>query len=168
MSAPYIIPFNFQPVSTVVGTTASYTVPSGKFAIIDVSISSTLRITNIEDDGGHSWTVSPSYMSVPAITSTHGHEVKQFRLKAGDVLSFANTSASSYNPASNSIAVQAIGLGLLSYQQCLINSVVVATAQSTCTISFTFTKTGTGNTITVTPTTNNISGYIASEYNAIS
>ena len=33
MSAPYIIPFNFQPISTEVKN-ASYTIPSGKYAYI--------------------------------------------------------------------------------------------------------------------------------------
>ena len=37
MSAPYIIPFNFQPVSTVASSSGTYTVPAGKYARVTMS-----------------------------------------------------------------------------------------------------------------------------------
>lgn len=37
MSAPYIIPFNFQPVSTVASSSGTYTVPAGKYARVTIS-----------------------------------------------------------------------------------------------------------------------------------
>lgn len=36
MSAPYIIPFNFQPVSTVASSSGTYTVPAGKYAKVTI------------------------------------------------------------------------------------------------------------------------------------
>lgn len=37
MSAPYIIPFNFEPASTVASSSGTYTVPAGKYARLTIS-----------------------------------------------------------------------------------------------------------------------------------
>jgi len=54
MSAPYIIPFNFQPTNIVAGTTAAYTVPSGFYAIVKVSMTATAHASHPEVGAGAS------------------------------------------------------------------------------------------------------------------
>jgi len=85
MSAPFVIPFNFQPSSSSRGTTASYTVPAGKYALVTITIS-------------HSFYPSTGFVGAQPITtlaeSCHGNGFQgsfDIWMKSGEVLSLSNT-----------------------------------------------------------------------------
>ena len=91
MAAPIVVPFNNQPINTGV-TTASYTVPAGKYSRVIVSIGLSAQFsktpTSNETTGANSQT--GSYMSTPASFN----DKLELWLKAGDVLAFTTTTAS--------------------------------------------------------------------------
>lgn len=85
MTSRVIIPFNFAPVSSSRGTTGSYTVPSGKYARITITVS-------------HSFYPSTGFVGVLGVTtsaeSCHGDGFQgsfDIWMKSGEVLSLSNT-----------------------------------------------------------------------------
>lgn len=85
MSAPFFVPFNFQPISIQRGS-GTYTVPAGKYARVSVNLS-------VFCTPGF---VSPTVMVNPGVKS----ENVDIFLKSGDSLTFTQTlSAASVNPS---------------------------------------------------------------------
>ena len=87
MSAPYIIPFNFQPVSTG-ASTSTYTVPSGKYARVVISLSSEIGVQTTANPSGAP-VVGESFF-----TDGSNSISKEFWLKATDSVSLSTTSGS--------------------------------------------------------------------------
>lgn len=85
MSAPYIVPFNFQPVAISVKTT-SYTIPAGKYARVVVNLegSATFTIGGVTALRG---TQNSVLGSSPITHSTNGSAV---RMAVGDPATFTN------------------------------------------------------------------------------
>jgi hypothetical protein len=65
MAAPFFIPFNFQPESTVVHTSGNYTVSSGKYAMVTINSNTTLTsyILNSSNVPGQGLTSSQIWLS---------------------------------------------------------------------------------------------------------
>jgi hypothetical protein len=91
MPAPFIIPFNNQPVNTGV-TAASYTVPAGKYARVIVSIGLTATFSN----GGSLTNIgsTTSGSTNYGVNTGHFNDKIELWLKAGDVLAFTTSLAS--------------------------------------------------------------------------
>jgi hypothetical protein len=75
MSAPLIIPFNFQPTSTSVGS-SSYTVPSGKYALVKLSnaiypVLNSVPMCYSYSAGSVSGTVTPNFLSFASNIGFH-------------------------------------------------------------------------------------------------
>lgn len=81
MSAPYIIPFNFQPIATGTVLNGSYTVPSGKYARVLINCHAMARISAATADG------------TIALSSNADSVVAEFWLKAGDAITTVATGA---------------------------------------------------------------------------
>lgn len=82
MAAPFLIPWNRDPASTQKGTTATYTVPAGKYARVEItySLSATLASSNLDN------TVT-STVVCPSISSNCGRI--EYWLSAGQTLVLA-------------------------------------------------------------------------------
>jgi hypothetical protein len=91
MSAPYIIPFNFQPVNTGISN-STYTVPAGKYARVVVNLSASARIfnTSLVATGGEAIAVSNNTQSLSV----------EVWARAGEAFS-ASTSAPAPAPSSS-------------------------------------------------------------------
>lgn len=92
MSAPLYIPsssvsFNGNPVSSSRGTTASYTVPAGKYALVTIVIAHSLFPTSsITANQGRIPTVSAQ-----GIFGTAGNTSFNVWMKAGEIINLATT-----------------------------------------------------------------------------
>lgn len=84
MSAPYIIPFNHQPVST--GVSTNYTVPSGKYARVVINLNASAACSQ-NDSLGTGFSGAPS-ASVNCQSDSKSNSIELW-LKAGDNISFA-------------------------------------------------------------------------------
>ena len=89
MSAPYIIPFNFQPVATVAAG-STYTVPSGKFA----RVVATLTVSALVGASGGS-------NGAQSQTNTG---VFEYWLKAGDVITVTGVTGATSGGAVTGVA----------------------------------------------------------------
>jgi hypothetical protein len=153
MSAPMIIPFNFQPVNTVVGTTATYTVPAGKYAIVRL-------------DGTAVAKISSAYASTTGVnaspTATAGNKSSEIILKSGDILS------SSLSNAGGSVAGDGNGAGgsAESIATYLVNGVAIFVVKAVISCTTAYNSNGMPSVINFSGTTT--LGYLASEYNIIS
>jgi hypothetical protein len=67
MSAPFIVPFNFQPVSVSVKT-ASYTIPAGKYARVVVEVDS----GGVFTIGGVSAVTSSAFVNIDTVAGFSG------------------------------------------------------------------------------------------------
>ena len=161
MSAPYIIPFNHQPMNVVSGS-GSYTVPSGKYARVCVTLGSAISLGVL--------TGSATAFSGATIvaTSANNQVVIDVYLKAGDVLSFSTTSAASYSVLTSGGASSATFYPNTTASSLVsINSVIFSSAISN--LSGIVQVSGSSNsTMGFTPSANNIGYYISQEYNVIS
>jgi len=86
MSAPFIIPFNMQPVSHQTGT-GTYTCPAGKYAKVTVFIRGTA--TGVIGNGG-----AVDYLDMPIITSDSFNSVFDVWVKSGDTIAATLTNPS--------------------------------------------------------------------------
>lgn len=89
MSAPFFVPFNFQPVSHQRGTTGTYTCPAGKYARVTV-----LFTCGFSFDMGNPNSTSPH----PPVAISTSNQSSSFDiwLKSGDTLTLA---VSNTNPS---------------------------------------------------------------------
>lgn len=164
MSAPYIIPFNFQPVNTVVGTSASYTVPAGKYAIAKINISASTWLNGF---GGTSSPVSGT-ASTPNSSSTSACLPFELILKAGDALTFTVSDASNYSGSNNGSTVT-FALGAISSSVVVsLNGVLIAKITSSTSFGSFTCPTGGAGTAYIVAGNGNYSSYAISEYNQIS
>lgn len=99
MAAPFIIPFNYQPVNSGNIANASYTVPSGKYARIVATLTTT--------------------MSLAGSSSTQGGNgsdscIVEYWLRAGEVVTVTQTlnnfSTSTGNTCTSAVAVAALNI----------------------------------------------------------
>ena len=165
MSAPFLIPFNFQPINTVVGSSGTYTVPANKYAYATVTLNSTIGLLSFTSTG----IVSPS-RQINALTINNGSKVFGIYLKAGDVLSFDQLSASGFNSGNivNSQMPYNIMINTTAARRALVNSNLACSAVA----SLTFDGTYSGSISSVgvidqgVSTTTSFS-FIISEYNVI-
>lgn len=91
MSAPYIIPFNHQPVSTVITATTSYTVPVGKYARVNIAnailpVLDGVAIYHTTTYPSGSKTVGTSSTQYPVVAS-NVHRINITKDNNGDALS---------------------------------------------------------------------------------
>lgn len=69
MSAPFVIPFNFDPVSSVAVTSAGYTVPAGKYAYANIFTGNGNVLINGSVVFGNSQLTSNTYSTTSTATS---------------------------------------------------------------------------------------------------
>jgi hypothetical protein len=93
MSAPYIIPFNFQPVNSGTINNASYTVPAGKYARVIATVQASARASR-------TMTAVPNSYIHSGYGGTDSKTVELW-LRAGEVVTTTTTVAS--GTASNTI-----------------------------------------------------------------
>ena len=125
MSAPFIIPFNNQPVATVPKSGAGYTVPAGKYARVSGAISVTVMPSQ----------AAAATVSNGAMGANSGNQVLSFSfwLKAGDVITLNQVEATNSGTISVGTAVTVSGVSTASI---LVNSVDVARVHATGSISY--------------------------------
>jgi hypothetical protein len=101
MPAKFIIPFNNEPVSTQQGTTATYTVPAGKYARVTISASIGHSLSMTDATSGGAW-------ATPATSINSVNETFEIWLYADQtlVLAASNTDAS---VSSNGTAITSAG-----------------------------------------------------------
>jgi hypothetical protein len=106
MASSHVKIFDFEPVATIVGTGGSYTVPSGKYAQVVISLSVSF-----------SFPVIGEFLQP---TPSGGENTIKIMLKAGDVLSFSTSSIAT--------------IGRLSevHITALVNSVAITSASTLC------------------------------------
>jgi hypothetical protein len=154
MSTPFIIPFNFQPVTTVVATTASYTVPAGKYSRVVIDMDCSAWITSATQSTGTGGT---------AVGGSPGNssKTKELWLKAGDVLTNSTTNASGSVISAASGAAGGVGTSTATFT---LNSTVIATCKASATAAVF------AGSIAGSVTFSGIAtvSYTASEYNVIS
>lgn len=147
MSAPYIIPFNHQPVATGIQEN-SYTVPSGKYARV------TIPICLVAYCVGDNLNAGPGTANLTSISTFSDSKNERFEiwLKAGDQIttetilasgnatySFSWTGATSGNRTDNSVGT--------TYSNIRINSVLLAQylAVAQASVSITFNEASSGS-----------------------
>lgn len=143
MSAPFIIPFNFQPVNTG-ASSSTYTVPLGKYARITATLTTTAYPSSLDLVTGQ------VYHSVGNSNTT----TFSIWLKSGDAVSVSNTAASRTSSVTDTIT--GISTALLK-----INSNTVASCSSAASFgsSSAFPKVIAGTSVV---------NYFYEEYNEIS
>lgn len=106
MPAPFIVPFNNQPVNTGV-TTASYTVPAGKYSRVIVTVGLTASVSKSPVASA----TTGAAAQAGSYTANQGsfNDKLELWLKAGDVLSFT-TSVASGAVSATSITTVASGV----------------------------------------------------------
>lgn len=112
------IPFNHNPVDNK-ETTASYTVPSGKYAIVSVTLSVSAYGT-VEESG-----TGGALSENAAVSSASDSTTVTLRLKTGEVLTKTENAASDTESTSGSAAGKATA-SATSTAAALVNSVEVA------------------------------------------
>jgi hypothetical protein len=139
-----------QPVNTVVGTTASYTVPVGKWAVVRVNINAASKIVDTSTASGIS---NPLVLNT---TSVSDSEV--IVLKSGDILTFSTTIPSQTHTVN---ATNVVTRSSDCISNALVNGIIVFSVKST--ISSHTASGTTGYACAHSGVAS--SGYIASEYN---
>lgn len=152
MAAPYIIPFNFQPVSTSSGS-GTYTVPAGKYARITVTLNASVFMSS-----GSATTIGnfPSQGS-----SISDSVVIDVWAKAGDAISFTSSVPSSTSAAGTPSAVGFVSGTCTSSAN--LNGVAFGRARASTTLT---SSNSASSTVTVTGSVDAL--YYAEEYNVIS
>lgn len=165
MSAPFIVPFNFAPVSTAKGTTGSYTVPAGKYALVNISIDHAFYHST-------SFTVSFAGLSSALVSLGNRSESFSLWLKAGDVLTLANTNTNASATISRN-GFGAVDLNV-SLQASSVTSITIggslwknSTSRGSLTGFSSYTTGGGGDTTTFSVTCESSLGWYAQEYNQI-
>lgn len=102
MSAPFIIPFNFQPVNSGTIYNGTYTVPANKYARVVVTLSASARIfsTSLVPDGGESIAISNSSDSLSLEVWARAGEVFSASVSAP-----APAAAASVNIIASAVAI---------------------------------------------------------------
>jgi len=152
MGSPMIIPFNFQPVNTVVGTTASYTVPAGKYAKVSITASASSRLA---PGSG-----SSSQYSINTLSASSNSDTKDIMLKSGDVLTSSLTNASGSHSTSTTVITQGSSESVVNV---MVNGVVIFSVRAP--ISTGVNTTSNPAVLLCNYTGSTSVGYIASEYN---
>lgn len=124
MSAPYIIPFNFQPVNTG-ASTSGYTVPAGKYARVTISLQTEISVSTTANPSG-----APSTDSL--FTTGQDSSIATFWLKTGDVVSMTSTSGSGSITIGSGSQVQRSSC----YAAASINGTTVLTSRSVSSAMF--------------------------------
>jgi hypothetical protein len=149
MSAPYIIPFNHQPISTGVGS-STYTVPSGKYTRLVVAVHTSAY-----------GNVSQANQRVESMSNDSNTVTQAYWLKAGDVVTVSTTSASaSASPSTGATSF----LRSSSIASVLINGSTVIDSESYSHIEINNANTS----VTVSISGNSSARYFYEEYNVIS
>jgi hypothetical protein len=168
MSSAYLIPFNFQPVNTVVGSSGTYTVPANMYAYITVTLNSTMGL--LAESGTNITSLS---RTINALSINSGSKVASIYLKAGDVLSFSATNGSgvtnTYSFGSGSSINANITINTTASQSAFVNSLSFTSAISSLSFNGDFSATALAGTQTLSQnvsTTTSFS-FIISEYNVI-
>lgn len=162
MPAPFIIPFNNNPVSTSRGTTATYTVPTGKYARVTISVDFSFTLAYSAGSGGAASALGNSQTAYCANFDVW--------MRAGEtlVLAAGNTTGS-FSQVNNSGATQTqiFSINGIAGTTVTVSGVLWKTFQSRAYFSGTMSvqnlQTGSAS---VTPTAN--FGWYAQEYNVIS
>ena len=144
MSAPYIIPFNHQPILTG-ASSSTYTVPSGKYARVTATLTCAAWVSARSAVNG-----STGYSEGASSQST----TITIWLKAADAITVSNTNASGTS-ASSSLVTS------VSTASILVNAATVSSISTP--VSATATA---GNTVTLSGSAS--VNYIYEEYNVIS
>lgn len=103
MSAPFFVPFNFQPTSIQRGS-GTYTVPAGKYARVTISVT-----------GEAYGIISAPYPSENVVSNGSFCESVDIFLKSGDVLTVSQSNASatgSTAPTSSATAITTVNLSI--------------------------------------------------------
>jgi hypothetical protein len=139
MTAPFVMPFNFQPSATGRSAT-NYTVPAGKYAYVRVSasVTATFSAANLANSD---IAVFGSYDAQSGADS----QTYEFWLVAGDAVSFTTSTASgnaaiTYGTTNIYDAQTATSTATIS-----INSLSVAVVSATATASISFDAAASGN-----------------------
>lgn len=159
MAAPFIIPFNFQPTSTNRGTTATYTVPAGKYAKITVLMDHDFELAA---------TVTSPQNSIPTTSQSKSIRSKNIEtwLSSGSTLVVATTNTNGSATRSNNNTFEAANATGTIATTVTINGVAWITITSKGNITICgYNATGSYG---VTATCFSSSGWIAEEYNIIS
>lgn len=152
MSAPYIIPFNNQPVTTGAGT-ATYTVPSGKYARVTITLNTAIYFS------ASSATTVANFP--PSGNTACDTVVISIWAKTGDAISFAANSPGATSSAGATAAVAY--LTSTSTMTALLNGTAFAKASATATFI-----TSNSASSTVTSEGAGSATYYYEEYNVIS
>ena len=169
MSSAYLIPFNFQPVNTVVGSSGTYTVPANMYAYATITLNSTVGVGSFTGNN-----VSGASRTINILSINSGSRVCHVFLKAGDVLSFSTLSASGVTSTPTSFGGGTGVTHIVSHndtarQSALVNSSIFSSAVSSLFIDATYTGTATSSpqTFTQNISTTTSFSFIISEYNVI-
>jgi hypothetical protein len=158
------IPFNHMPVSTVVGASGTYTVPSGKYAQVTISMSISMFIYPSSFNGTYFVIIS----AIGQPTPSGGEKTLQMMLRQGDVLSFSASSASTKTiTADQNGNFNTRGWISQATITAYVNSVAVSSARVLCGFDNSYGVTETSEIITVIPSVSSTFGFICSEYNAL-
>jgi hypothetical protein len=129
MSAPYIIPFNFQPSATGNVANAGYTVPAGKYARVMANLSVKSHPSSYSAVGSGS----------PPVYAASGEDSTSIELflKSGDVVSVSNSAGSATATASGNAYAASNFAVAVSTANISVNGTIVAsvTCSSSCFLS---------------------------------
>jgi hypothetical protein len=144
MSAPFFVPFNFQPVSTAKGT-GTYTCPAGKYALVTVTLS-------VEARGNPGAGTTYAYGS-----SDSSSQVFSVWVAAGQTVQGSLSNASATSASANQASTSATGTA--SYQVDGVTSGSVRASASA----------GHGNAVALTSSVTGTSSfhYYAQEFNQL-
>jgi hypothetical protein len=105
MASVHVKLFDFEPVTTIVGTGANYTVPAGRYAQVVISLRASFTVSAIGN-------IEP--------TPSGGENTIKIMLNTGDVLSFSTSSIATSERLSE-VHITA-----------LVNSVAITSASTLC------------------------------------
>jgi hypothetical protein len=165
MSASVIAPFNFQPVNVAVGN-GSYTVPSGKYAMVSYSISAKLVFSSasIPYTSRTVYAIYPGQSESSTIEGT-------FWLKAGDVLTFSSTSEPNDIFHLNTYDTTSFiypAFTPVAFARVLVNGVAVNNTETKTFPATTYNYTGSSaDDVVIVYSVSYTAGFLASEYNNI-
>jgi hypothetical protein len=169
MSSAYLIPFNFQPVNTVVGSSGTYTVPANMYAYATVTLNSTMGLSAATANN-----ITGVSRTINTLSINSGSRVASIYLKAGDVLSFSTvngngvTSSNQTIPPGNPVSAS-ITINTMANQNALVNSSIFTSAVSSLSFDgdFSGTATTTPQSFIQNVSTTASFSFIISEYNSI-
>jgi hypothetical protein len=147
--------FDFNPVNTVAGTTALYTVPSGRYALLTISYDFSFALSRVDVDVSGNATTDQSGSQSDSLTIwlTAGNTIQ---------LSAASSSASVTRAAGTSPAP--VSITAIAGFTCSINGVFWRNFQARSSqLGYITSPSFSSNSITITPTAN--FGWVAQEFN---